>query len=146
MDLSWLKWPLIIVVIVGIAFLFSSPGINYMVGRFTQAVPGQNPEIDARDEAGLSRIGGYLLFLWRYQRSYQVMKTAVDRYGESGANYWYNKYRMAKCLEKMGRIQESVDLLEELMAANAHEIDKRVAENENLRLRTTRLKEVHELQ
>lgn len=146
MDLSWLKWPLIILLIVGIVFLATSPGINYMVGRFTRAVPGQDSGKDARDEAGLSRIGGYLLYLWRYQRAYEVMKTAVDRYGESGANYWHNKYRMAKCLEKMGRMQESVRLLEELMAANAHENDKRVAENENLRLRITRLKEVHELQ
>ncbi len=146
MDLSGLKWPLLILVIVGIGFLASSPGINYLVGRYTGSTPGQDAKIDVRDEAGLSRIAGYLLYQWRYQRAYDIMKLAVDRYGTAGANYWYNKYRMAKCLEKVGRVQESVAILEELMAANAHAIDGRIADGNNLKLRATKLKEVNEIQ
>ncbi|OQB41734.1 MAG: hypothetical protein BWY09_00546 [Candidatus Hydrogenedentes bacterium ADurb.Bin179] len=146
MDLSGLKWPVLILVIVGIGFLASSPGINFMVGRYTKSTPGQNAELDTRDEVGLTHIAGYLLYQWRYQRAYDIMKLAVDRYGASGANCWYNKYRMAKCLEKLGRIQESCTLLEELMAANAHAVDARVADNNNLKLRITKIKEVNELQ
>jgi len=146
MDLSGLKWPLIIVVIVGIGFLASSPGVSWMVGRYTQATPGQDAERDRRDEAGLSRIGGYLLYQWRYEKALEIMQTAVNRYGTGGANYWYNVYRMAKCQEKLGRMQESYNLLQELITANAHEIDGRVADNDNLRLRATKLKEVHNLQ
>ncbi len=82
----------------------------------------------------------------RFQPVYVDQKLAVDRYGASGANCWYNKYRMAKCLEKLGRIQESCALLEELMAANAHAVDARVADNNNLKLRVTKIKEVNDLQ
>lgn len=146
MDLSGLKWPLIVLVIVGIGFLASSPGVNWMVSRYTQATPGQDTNRDVKDEAGLSRVGGYLLFQWRYQKALEVMQTAVNRYGTAGANYWHNLYRMAKCLEKLDRMQESYDILKELIAANAHEIDKRVAANDNLTLRATKLKEVHNLQ
>lgn len=146
MDLSGLKWPLIIVIIVGIGFLASSPGVNWMVTRYTQATPGQDVDRDRRDEAGLSRIAGYLLYQWRYEKALETMQTAVNRYGTAGANYWNNLYRMAKCMEKLNRMQESYTLLQELISANAHEIDKRVAENENLQLRATKLKEVHNLQ
>lgn len=146
MDLSGLKWPLIIVVIVGIGFLASSPGINWMVNRYTQAIPGQDADRDRRDEAGLTRISGYLLYQWRYEKALEIMQTAVNRYGTGGANYWYNLYRMAKCLEKLDRMQESYSLLQELIAANAHDIDERVADTDNLRLRATKLKEVHDLQ
>lgn len=146
MDLSGLKWPLIIVVVVGIGFIASSPGINWMVGRYTQAVPGQDPEKDRRDEAGLTRIGGYLLYQWRYESALNIMQTAVTRYGATGANYWYNKYRMVKCLEKLDRMQEAYNTLQELIVASAGNIDQRVPDNDNLTLRAQKLKEVHDLQ
>lgn len=145
MDLSGLKWPLIIVVIVGIGFIASSPGVNWMIGRFTQAVPGQDTAKDQRDEAGLSKIGGYLLYQWRYEKALNVMQMAIDRYGASGRNYWYNKYRMVKCLEKLDRMQEAYDTLQELIVANANDIDKRVADSDTLTLRAQKLKEVNNL-
>lgn len=145
MDLSGLKWPIIIVVVVGIGFLASSPGVDFMINSFTKAAPGADPARDRRDEAGLTRVAGYLLYQWRYERSLETMETAIQRYGSSGANYWYNKYRMAKCLERLNRFQESYTILQELIAAKAHDIDSRVADNDNLRLRATKLKEVHNL-
>ncbi|MFA7692398.1 MAG: hypothetical protein WCX86_05820 [Candidatus Hydrogenedentales bacterium] len=146
MDLSGLKWPILILVIVGIGFLASSPGINWMVGRYTQATPGQDAEKDQRDEAGLTRVAGYLLYQWRYEASLNVMRSAVDRYGSAGANYLYNKYRMVKCLEKLDKNQQAYNILQELIAASANGIDSRVPNNDNLKLRAQKLKEVHNLQ
>lgn len=146
MDLSGLKWPIIIVLIVGIAFLASSPGINYLVNNFTKATPGEDPDRDRTDEAGLSRVAGFLIYLWRYEHALAVMQVSLNRYGPSGANYWYNKYRMARCLDRLGRYQESYNILQELIAADASQYDSRVADNDNLRLRATTLREMHELQ
>ncbi len=146
MDLSGLKWPIIIVVILGIGWLMSSGGVNYMINSFTKATPGQDAERDKIDEAGLTRVGGYLLYLWRYEKAPDVMQTAVDRYGESGANYWYNMYRLAKCTERMGKYQNSYDILQYLIQNTASQYDDRVPENDNLSLRSAKLKEVHELQ
>ncbi|HDP34578.1 MAG TPA: hypothetical protein ENN29_05655 [Candidatus Hydrogenedentes bacterium] len=145
MDLSGLKWPLIIVVIVGIAFLASSPGVNYMVNNFTKAAPGQDPERDRIDEAGLTRVGGYLMYLWHYERAMAVMQMAIDRYGPEGANYWYNKYRIARCLDRLHRYKASYDVLQELINVEASQYDNRVPGNDNLRARAAKLKEVHEL-
>ncbi len=145
MDLSGLKWPIIIVVVVGIGFLASSPGINYMVNNFTKATVGEDAARDKRDEAGLSRVAGYLLFLLRYERSLEVMNTSINRYGTNGANYWYNKYRSARCLDRLQRYKESYAVLQELINANASQLDSRIADMDNLKLRAAKLKEVHGL-
>lgn len=145
MDLSFLKWPIIILVIVGIGFLFTSPGVNWMVNRYTKATVGQDMGKDLTDENGLTRIGGYLLFTWQYQKAYDTMNLSVQRYGADGRNYHYNLYRMARCLDRLERYKESYNILEQLIQVNAHEFDNRVADNDNLRLRADKLKEVHEL-
>jgi len=146
MDLSGLKWPLIIAVIVLIGWLMSSGGVNFMVNKFSAATPGNDIERDKTDEAGLSKVAGYLLFLWRYEKAAAVMELSMDRYGEVGANYWHNYYRLVKCYEKMKDYQRSYNILQELIAVNASQFDDRVPENDNLSLRATKLKEVHELQ
>ena len=64
MDLSFLKWPVIIGVVVLIGWLGSSGGVNYMYGKFTTDTAG-NPEKAAVNEAGLSRLGGYCLKLFK---------------------------------------------------------------------------------
>ncbi len=145
MDLSGLKWPLIIAVILGIGFLGTGPGINWMVDNFTQATPGADPQRDKVDEAGLTRVAGYLIMLWNYDRAEEVIRTAMERYPE-GDDYWYNYYRLAKVVERQKRYQESYNILQELIGVNAHEIDDRVANNDNLALRASKLKETHELQ
>ena len=146
MDLSGLKWPLIIVVIVAIAWLLSSGGTSFMVSKFTAATPGEDANRDKIDEVGLSRVGGYLLKMWRYDKAAAVFQMAIDRYGPQGPNYWYNIYRQAKCYEKMEQWQTSYNVLMSLIAANAHQYDDRVPINENLQLRAAKLKEVHQLQ
>jgi tetratricopeptide (TPR) repeat protein len=145
MDLSGLKWPLIIVIVVGVGWLMTSGGITYMVNNFTKVTPGQDVERDKVDEAGLTRVGGYLLLMWRYQKAADVMQTSIDRYGPSGANYWHNLYRVAKCYDRMGQYQQSYDVLQQLITANASQYDDRVPENDNLSLRASKLKEMYEL-
>ncbi|MBP8132407.1 MAG: hypothetical protein KA184_22745 [Candidatus Hydrogenedentes bacterium] len=146
MDLSGLKWPLIIVIVVAIGWLASSGGVNWMVKQATKATPGQDQAQDVKDEARLSKISGYLMILWRYERAAEVLNDCFARYGASGANHWHNKYRMVKCQEKMENYQQAYNILQELLAAQAWTYDKRVPDMDNLSLRASKLKEVHELQ
>ena len=145
MDLSFLKWPIIIGVIALVGWLASSGGVNYMYKKFTAAQPGVNAQTDAVDESGLSRLGGYCLTLFKYDKAMMVYETAVSRYPD-GKNVWYNKYQMARCADKLSDYRKEVNILRELMAANAHSIDDRVPVNDNLRLRADKLVEMHELE
>ncbi len=145
MDLSGLKWPVIILIIIGIGWLASSGGVNYMIKNFTKSVPGQDIQRDKTDEAGLSRIAGYLITLLRWERAKNVIELTINRYGDTGANYWYNLYRLARCYEKLGRYQEAYNILRDLAQVNAHQYDNRVPEYDNLNLRTQKLKELYEL-
>jgi len=144
MDLSGLKWPLIILVVLVVVWLASSGGVNWMVKNFSKATPGQDEARDATDEAGLSRVAGYLCLMLRWQKASDVLLLTMERY-PNGKNYWFNLFRLAKCYEKMERYQECYDILQELMAINASQFDPRVQENENMLLRASKLKELHEL-
>jgi hypothetical protein len=53
---------------------------------------------------------------------------------DSGANYWYNLYRLARCYEKLERYQEDIISSETLAQINAHQYDNRVPEYDNLNL------------
>jgi tetratricopeptide (TPR) repeat protein len=146
MDLSGLKWPLIIGVVVLVGWLGSSGGVNYMYGNFTKAVPGTDAEKDKVDEAGLTRLGGYCMMTFQYAKAKDIMEMSLSRYAEGGANYWYNLYRLVKCYEKLGNYQEAHDILISLSNADAQTKDERVPNRDNLALRAGKLKEVHELQ
>lgn len=146
MDVSGLKWPVIIVVILGLGWLGTAGGVNYMYGQFTATTPGANPEQDIKDEEGLSKLGGYLMYTWQFQKANQVLQTSIDRYGASGKNYWHNQYRQVKCFEKAGNYQQAYNKLTMLANMNANSIDDRVPNRDNLSLRAQKLKEVHELQ
>lgn len=144
MDLSRLKWPIIILVVVGAGWLTSSGGVNYMYNNFTKAEPGAEPARDKSDEAGLSRLGGFVLMTFRYEKAEEIFSTAITRY-PGGANLWYNQYRLAKCKEKLEKYAEAVELLEGLIAADASSSDPRVPGADILRPRTDKLIEVHEI-
>lgn len=145
MDLSFLKWPIIIGVIVLIGWLGSSGGVNFMFNKFTASTPGQDAERDAVDEAGLSRLGGYCLRLLKYQKAMNIFETAMTRYPD-GRNFWYNKYRVVKCLEKLKQYRGAVAILKELMAVNANQYDDRVPTNDALSLRAEKHIELYELE
>ena len=144
MDLTFLKWPIIILVIVGLGWFATSGGMNYIHKQCTKAQVGEDPAKDKRDEARLSRCGGFLLLSFRAQKADGFFKTAIDRYPQ-GANVWCNKYRMVKCAEKAKQYQRAVNILQGLMNANAHSIDSRVPENANLKLRMDKHKEMYGL-
>lgn len=144
MDLSKLKWPIIIVVVVGCIWLTTSAGTDFLFKRYTKNV-GVDAKQDVSNEKGLSTLGGFLLSTFRYEEAEHVLNTAVTNYPE-GKNYYYNIYRQARCLEKLKDYQGSVDILNELMDESAHDVDSRVPKNDTLNLRASRLIEMHELQ
>ncbi|MEA3366307.1 MAG: hypothetical protein U9Q79_11770 [Candidatus Hydrogenedentes bacterium] len=144
MDLSRFKWPIIILLVIGVFWLLSSPGINFLHKKFTSVTPGEDAKMDKAAEAGLSRLGGFLIKTFRYEKGFQVLTDASTMYPE-GANYWYNQYRMAKCLEKMDRVNEALQILDGLYAENIHAVDERVPPRDVLKLRIDKLQEVHGL-
>ena len=146
MDLSGLKWPLIIAAVVGIGWLATSAGVNWMGQRFVAAAPGVDAQQDLRDEAGLTKLATYTYYLWKWQKTADILQTSIERYGEDGANYWYNLERLSNCYDRLGEYQESYDILRQLMDVNAHEIDSRVGNFDNLNLRASKLREMYDLQ
>jgi len=145
MDLSGLKWPIIIVVIVGIGWLGSSSGVNFMFKKFTEGAVGEDVKKDETNEAGLSRLGGWCLRLFKYKKALNILETAVQRYPE-GKNRFHNEYRMVKCAEKLKQYKRASGLLYRLISANASQIDSRVPQNDVLILRREKLVETHELE
>ena len=145
MDLSWLKWPSIILAVVAVVWLLTSPGVNFMYNRFTKAEVGADAKIDERDEAGLTRLGNYLMKTLRYGRAEEVIQTAVDRYGTGGKNYWLNVYRLVRLAEKRGDYERAVELLDYLIAEDAPGWNLHIPPIEVLQARRDTLVEVHEL-
>ncbi|HQH52842.1 MAG TPA: hypothetical protein PKY01_10490 [Candidatus Hydrogenedentes bacterium] len=146
MDLSRFKWPIIILIVIGVFWLLSSPGINFLHKKFTSVKPGEDAKVDKATEAGLSRLGGFLIKTFRYEKGYEVLTDACNMYPEGvGANYWYNQYRMAKCLEKMDRVREALQILDFLYANDIHAVDERVPPQDVLKLRLDKLQEIHGL-
>lgn len=145
MDLSGLKWPLIIGIVILAFWLVSEGGVNFMYKRFTATpVDQQDANQQVAYEAGLSRLGGFLLKTFRYKKAEEVLTEAVTRYPE-GKNYLYNRYRLAKCAEKLGHYADSVDILVNLRDMGAHDYDDRVPNYDVLNLRIDKLAETHEL-
>ena len=145
MDLSGLKWPLIIAAVVGLGWLGTSGGVTWMFGNFTSATPGVDEQQDLRDEAGLTKLAGYTYHLWKWDKTIYIIETIINRYGDRAPNYLFNLERLSTCYERIGDYDTSHKILLELIQLNAHEYDDRVANSDNLRLRANKLKEMHEL-
>jgi tetratricopeptide (TPR) repeat protein len=145
MDLSGLKWPLIIGVLVLAGWLVSEGGVSFMFNKFTStSVEQQDAAQQEAYEAGLSRLGGFLIKTFRYRKAEEVFTEAVTRYPE-GKNYLYNRYRLAKCAEKQGRYDECVGILIDLRDMDANSYDNRVPNADVLQSRIDKLAETHEL-
>ena len=144
MDLSRLKWPLIIIVVVGVGWLVTDGGVKYLRAKFTEGEVGVDPKQDEYNEAGLSKLAGFLMFTFRYASAEEVLLDAMERYPE-GKNFLHNKYRLAKCAEKQGRYDECVQHLVELRDMDAHQYTDEVPEHDILQRRIDNLVEVHEL-
>lgn len=145
MDLSGLKWPIIIVALVVGGWLFTSGGVNWLQSQATKATPGIDVNKDVRDEAMLTRLGGYSMRLWKYDKALELFELSRARYGEMGKNYWYNTYREVRCYERIGKPETAVEILTYLIDNGAHDKDPRVPDADNLGLTRNKLNETFEL-
>jgi hypothetical protein len=143
MDLSWAKFPIIILVIVGIGWLLSSGGVTYMHNKFAVEA-GEDEKQNELNEAGLTRLAGFLMSTLRYQKGGEILEDAIRLY-PNGKNALYNQYRLAKSYEKQTDYERCLGLLNELWLMDAHQYDDRIADNDALRLRMEKLAETHEL-
>lgn len=144
MDLSKVKWVVLAVVVIGGIFLVTEPGVNYMIGRFSATTSGADAKRDELNEAGLSRVGTFLMMTGRYAKADEVFDLAYEKF-PNGVNADYNYFRQARCAEKKKDFERAVRILEDLIAANAHSKDPRIPESDALRLRADKLIETHEL-
>jgi hypothetical protein len=147
MDLSFLKWPVILLIVLGGAWLITDGGVNYMINQFKQGTPGEDAAKDRVNEAGLSRVAGFLLLTFRYEKADEVLTYLTTTYlpANGAEHYWHNLYRLAKCKEKGGDYRTAVNILRELAYRDAHSQDERVPGFDVLRLRAEKLMETHEL-
>ena len=143
MDLSRLKWPLIIIVVGLLGWLLTEGGTNWMYGRFTQTAPGTDAKLDEVNEQGLSQLGGFLFKTFRYAKAAEVFEEQMKRF-PNGKNYMWTLFRMAKIDEKQGNPKEAVAKLQWLMQQKANEKDDRIPGKDMLQLRIDKLNEVNE--
>lgn len=144
MDLSFVKWPILIVVVGSLGFFLSPPGIDYMYSRITSEAPGVDPKRDAANEASLTRLGGLVLTTFRYERAAEIYRAAVKRYPD-GKNNLYNWYQLARCYEKQEKFAEAVDILVMLRDKDADTQDERIPSPTQLEHRIQKLIELHQL-
>ncbi len=144
MDLSKLKWVVIILVVFGGGWLVTSGGISYMYNRATSDTPGANAKNDKVNEATLTRYGGFLLSTFRYEQSKKFYSAAVQRY-PAGANRYWTRYQLARVHEKLDENEEAINLLLGLWEEDAIQYDKRVANKDELKLRIQKLIEVNQI-
>jgi deoxyhypusine synthase len=143
MDLSWAKFPIIIAVVLGIGWLGTSGGVNYMHNKFAVEAT-EDAEQNKLNEAGLTRLASFLLKTFRYEKADEVLSDAINFYPE-GKNALWNQYRLAKAKEKQAKYQETIMLLAQLKNMEAFSYDDRIPDTETLQLRIDKLAETHEL-
>lgn len=144
MDLSWLKWLVIVVVVFLVGWLVTAGGVNFMYNRATTGTTGVDAAKDKSNEAILTRYGGFLLSTFRYEGAKKFYDTAMRRYPAGDNRYW-NRYQLARCHEKLDEMEESVNLLLYLYDENANQYDSRVPNQDTLKLRIQKLIEVNQL-
>lgn len=145
MDMTFLKWPIIIAIVGGVGWLLTEGGVNYMYDKFTEGSVGEDAEKDAFNESGLYNIGWYSMMTYRYERAATIYELNVDRYPD-GKNYWMSYYHLARAYERMERYQEAVDILAMLRYEDADQYDERVPDVPTLTLRIDKLCEVNLLE
>ncbi|HIJ65477.1 MAG TPA: tetratricopeptide repeat protein [Candidatus Hydrogenedentes bacterium] len=144
MDLGKLKWPILFLLLLAIFWFFTPSAANYFYNKHTQVEPGSDPALDKKHEAGLTFHGNFQMKTLRLKRAIQFLQAAVDRY-PNGRNYWLNMSRLARCHERLGNYETTIEILETMLANNAKSIDDRVPPNSHLETRINKLREVHEI-
>lgn len=144
MDLSGLKWPLILMLVAVLVFLVSTPGIDFMFNQFS-ADPGDDALRARRYEEALSRLGGFCILSLRLEKGRMILEYALEHYPD-GANAYFNKYRLYRIYRKLGRMETAVKILDTLLDENAHAKDHRVPSNDVLELERNKLIELYDME
>lgn len=156
MDLSGLKWPIIIVVVALMGWLVSSGGQTWMENRLLDYKVSENEDLNKANEQALSNLGGFFIKTMQYERGIRVLMNSIERYGEDGKNYYFNINRCSRTHEAIGdstanrekqieHYTKALQMLKFLIENNAHAIDERVPETDVLRLRATDIAENNQL-
>ncbi len=143
MRFSRLIWIFIAVILVALGWLLTDSGIEFMHQKFL-ANPAADSARGGFNEAGLSRLGGFLQATFRFEKAESVLTDAITLYPD-GANYWFNLYRLAKAKEKLDKEQEAVNILDRIIKENAGGgLDERLPSNNILELRRNKITEAIE--
>ena len=78
MDLSKLKWAVIILIVVGGGWLATEGGVNWAFSRATSGTPGESESADKINEATLTRYGGFLLATFRCENRLENYQSEAD--------------------------------------------------------------------
>ena len=144
MDMSKLVWAFAIVAVIVVGWLLTSGGTEFMYKQYTEATPGLDDGQDKRDEAGLTRLGNYLMRTFRYERASEVYEAAIKRYPNS-KNYYMNVYRQAQAYRKMDEVEKAADNLMYLRDIDADQYDERVPNFDQINGELMRIVEVNGL-
>lgn len=144
MDLTWLKWLVIIALIFGIGWAVTDGGINYAYKKATSGEIGVNPDVDQTKETTLTRYAGFLLATFRYEKAKKFYTAAITNF-PAGKNRYWNRYQLARCEEKLKNWQNAADVLYQLHQVDANQYDHRVPNQATLKLRIEKLVQVHDL-
>ncbi|MFP6598802.1 MAG: hypothetical protein VCC01_15195 [Candidatus Hydrogenedentota bacterium] len=145
MDLSKIVWVIVILVVVGGAWLLTDGGQDKVYEDATSRLVGNDPDQDVIDEAALSKYGDLNLSMFRHEKAKKFYTAAVERYGTEGKNYWWNWQQLAKCEEKLDNAKGAVDILYNLWLKDGDAFDQRVSSRENLKNRIKNLVELNDL-
>jgi len=103
MNVAILKWPIIILLIVGVLWLLSSAGTNWLHKRLLEAEPSES------NEDHLTTLASFLAKTMRYEKAYEVSRDTLEKYPyPDGKLSLINMYRMGRMAEKLGRPRETV--------------------------------------
>jgi hypothetical protein len=155
MDLTFLKWPLIIIIVGALIWLFTDGGLNWMESSLLAKPYGEDAQVDETTEARMSKLAGYLNRTFRSERADQLLIVCAERFPD-GKNYYNNLYRRARIHERLGNTKSNpddqlvhfnnaLDFLYILIDDDAHTIDERVPPINALRRRATDIAERNSL-
>jgi len=145
MDLSRLKWPVIIVVVGGLSWLMTAGGNAWLENRLLSYEPGESAELDKANEQALSNLAGWYIRTFRHEKGIEILEETGERY-PNGKNYYHNLYRRSRAHEVLGdasadrTVQENqygsaLEILSFLINNNVHQLDERVPETSLLQHR-----------
>ncbi len=145
MNLSKVFWIAVFVVIIGGGYMLTTKGMEKAYQNATSTLPGNDPARDVADEATLTKYGEFQQTIFRYQNAKMFYKAAIDRYGESVANYWSNLHQFARCEQKLGNEMEALEIYYTLWDYDASSQDSRVPSSETLANRIKQLIALNDL-